>query len=1427
MFFGNGKLARNPLRAVPRPSRGRAAIALAAVHAVEHLENRLLFTTYLGAAATSQSTTPLGINVGLQTWYNSDALFYDVRKDMDGWRQPSSPYSYLPSSELTPTGYPLEASYTETAMVGYPQGTYTLVYSSTGNANITPASMGSIVPDTTTTVTVNGVTTTTVQILVQDDTNNQRLLLYANNVDASDQISNLHLYMPGYTAGEAPPELNPNVASRLGPFGTIRLMDLLDTNDSTVADWSDRTTPEDFSYTSTSGIAYEDAIAISNQLQENLWWNIPVQATPDYMTDLAELIKFGSDGVNPYTGPTGSGGSNPVPATGPVYPGLDSNLKVNIEFGNELWHEGFPDDTYNIDAGFNNPNIPGSSLPNANPSWFSAANNGGEFAFSAEQDVYELRQTYSAFACVYGSALSSQISFVLAADTSTSIFSQAAFTYLEDMSSQWGAPSSWISAYAVPTYINVDSSVDVQGMTLNALFSDLDNQITTTFASTITADVQFANSYGLPLYSYEGGQGLIPDNENATVKDEAQVDPRMGQFYTELLNEWYSLGGSLVLPFDFADTNTSSGDWGLLQTASDPGSPKWDAVIQRLVPLGDANLDGVVDGNDVANLESNYGFSKDIYWQQGDFNGDGIVNAADFTLLEQNASPAVAQQAQEFIATTPQPQLLPETNETNIIGTSGSYEGGGVDTITNVFDGDLSTFFDAPSAGQGLSGGVPDPSTNDEVGLDLGSQYSITAIRFAPRAGFEQRMIGGVFLASNNANFSSYVTLYTITAAPSDALTTENVSAPGTYCYLMYVAPANGYGNVSELQFYGLPALNGTPSITPAATDENIQTASALTITASDPNTVAYQITGITDGTLYQNDGVTPITNGSFITVAQATAGLKFTPATNLNSSGSTTFSFSAQASSTDSSDGLSGGIATGNITVNSPPVWLDSSSVATWNSSTETLTVTGPTTITADPAATGDLPNIIETGASAYLSVAPTSATTTAIHIAGLALSGGAGLYFAPQGGSANSEILYSTPDVLIVGTPGSGVAQSLSIDSTSTIDLTNNDMILTGTSDFSTVQSAITSAYHNGAWNLPGILSSAAAGSSTFGVGYDTGANYLTANGSAAPFDGQSVSSGETLVKYTLLGDATLTGSVGLADYNIVLANYNTGTTWAQGAVHPGQNTGLADYNAVLANYNQGPTGELVTSNLVTSNFVSGNLVTSSVVTGSVVTGAVATGNLVTGSVVSTPSLSPATTPAAPGLTLDVNTATGDVSLLATAAIALTRYNIADPSGSLLDSGHANGGHNELLLSTSASRGGNRTTFRSSTNYANWSTFQDDGHGLSQGQNLGDFKKGKSGRYDTIFLAAGQSIDLGDIFNTTAGVKDLTLQYAVANPITGDPLSGSTYKNAAVDYIQPTPLGAPKSPNHRPTAAHPAIAQIPPPTSDHKPSEPSAAIR
>ncbi|MGD9160535.1 MAG: hypothetical protein PVG39_19115, partial [Desulfobacteraceae bacterium] len=125
------------------------------------------------------------------------------------------------------------------------------------------------------------------------------------------------------------------------------------------------------------------------------------------------------------------------------------------------------------------------------------------------------------------------------------------------------------------------------------------------------------------------------------------------------------------------------------------------------------------------------------------------------------------------------------------------------------------------------------------------------------------------------------------------------------------------------------------PNVTNSTTDEDTQTTSGLVITdAGDAATTHFLITNIQNGTLYQNDGTTPINNSDFITEAEGNAGLKFTPSSDFFGSGS----FDVQASEDASGTGLSA-IVTATITVN--PVG-DTPSVTNATTNEDTQTTSG-----------------------------------------------------------------------------------------------------------------------------------------------------------------------------------------------------------------------------------------------------------------------------------------------------------------------------------------------------------------------------------------------------------------------------------------------------------------------------------------------------
>jgi hypothetical protein len=172
-----------------------------------------------------------------------------------------------------------------------------------------------------------------------------------------------------------------------------------------------------------------------------------------------------------------------------------------------------------------------------------------------------------------------------------------------------------------------------------------------------------------------------------------------------------------------------------------------------------------------------------------------------------------------------------------------------------------------------------------------------------------QRYLGFVNVATDSSGNAVLNAALTAAVAPGEFISATATRSDSTF---------SAFTDSSEFaqNVVAIAAVVHTPSVTDATTDEDTQTTSGLVISrnpADGAEVTHFKITGITNGTLYQNDGTTPIIEGSFITFAEGNAGLKFTPAVNFSGSGH----FTIQASTSDSDAGLGGNTVVATITVN------------------------------------------------------------------------------------------------------------------------------------------------------------------------------------------------------------------------------------------------------------------------------------------------------------------------------------------------------------------------------------------------------------------------------------------------------------------------------------------------------------------------------
>ena len=135
-----------------------------------------------------------------------------------------------------------------------------------------------------------------------------------------------------------------------------------------------------------------------------------------------------------------------------------------------------------------------------------------------------------------------------------------------------------------------------------------------------------------------------------------------------------------------------------------------------------------------------------------------------------------------------------EKVEGEILGSTGSWNNLG-NTIEKVFDGDLATFFDSPAEKKDAAW----------VGNDFGTENNsvLQVIGYAPRAEWEERMVGGYFEASNNIAFLGAEKILEIFTEPEpNKITYFKVNPSKAFRYVRYKAPPNSYGNIAEVEFY-------------------------------------------------------------------------------------------------------------------------------------------------------------------------------------------------------------------------------------------------------------------------------------------------------------------------------------------------------------------------------------------------------------------------------------------------------------------------------------------------------------------------------------------------------------------------------------------------------------------------------------------------
>ena len=307
-----------------------------------------------------------------------------------------------------------------------------------------------------------------------------------------------------------------------------------------------------------SMISWEDLVILAQLTHKDLWINVPVNASDDYVVGLASLLKNG----NASTG----------------HAGIPVDTHLYVEYSNELWHYGFPQGKWNfqaaqdeVKAGATNLNYDGAGTPER---W--------RFRRIAQRTVEIGRQFRKIF-----SEDPDRIRPVINNQQTARDFDM-----LHYVAVNYGNPDTLLYGIAQQGYYtSLDASSPRRILEGESIASDK-NRPGYVFSRML------ATYFGLHSLLYEGGPDETgPDHFN---KDPAVPDPNLpnkfaaardpgmqGVIVHDLLGNWFASGGDLYAAFSQSSRYSFWGMFGQTEDLSNLKTGKWSgqaAVMQAPVP---------------------------------------------------------------------------------------------------------------------------------------------------------------------------------------------------------------------------------------------------------------------------------------------------------------------------------------------------------------------------------------------------------------------------------------------------------------------------------------------------------------------------------------------------------------------------------------------------------------------------------------------------------------------------------------------------------------------------------------------------------------------------------------------------------------------------------------------------------------------------
>jgi len=502
----------------------------------------------------------IGINLANNVYYGTEFPFIDRMKSAGSWVATGA----TEPIKLDKDGYPLavpagaDSLYTMVGLDPASAGTsntYVLTYTGTAGVFLMGAKILSSEPGKIT--------------FQYTSTDTNQMLLAVGGLDPKSPLGDMHLVRSDqvdlFNAGEI---FNPAFTDKIGQLDTLRFMDWMNTNATNVQKWSDRTTLSDMTWQTSgdSSMPIEVMVALANKTKTNMWLNVPTKADDDYVRQMMTYVRDH----------------------------LDPSLSVHLEYSNEVWNWQFQQAAYS--------HIEAAKL------WGTDANHDGHI------DPYDSAEQYGAGWVTWYGYRAAQVANIAnqvfgddASRLHNVIATQTAWVGLEGLifdgvaRANLGSVDQLFDDYAVTTYFDgmMRGANDADRATILSWARSGDAGLTAAFAAlkdgtgltakdegslawlkqVLIAQGAVAKKNGLNLVAYEGGVDLTggerQGNEVVAFLKRLQADPRMGDIYKQMVDDFGAAGGTLLNPLIDVD----AGFWGTLKSIYDTGSPEWDALV--------------------------------------------------------------------------------------------------------------------------------------------------------------------------------------------------------------------------------------------------------------------------------------------------------------------------------------------------------------------------------------------------------------------------------------------------------------------------------------------------------------------------------------------------------------------------------------------------------------------------------------------------------------------------------------------------------------------------------------------------------------------------------------------------------------------------------------------------------------------------------